>query len=97
VFAGDFDNNIDIVCAPIHITGFFTRKHGGGFAAGKELIIGDAHLMGEAAKDGVVTQEISEIFMVGNVTDGNDIDIVSIVENTKYRPTQTAKSHETNA
>ena len=97
VTAGGVEDDVDVELAPRRVRGCSGSRERDGLLPIVEMSVGVLDGDGEAPVDRVVFEQIGEGSRVGDVVDGDDIEIVSIMQQPKHVPADSPEAHQTDS
>ncbi len=93
---GGFDDDIRADRSPIDFGGILGLENLEALAFDGDGVIGMRHLVGQIAEDGVVLQKMRESFRVGDVVDGDELDVLVVKRGAHNVATDAAEAVDAN-
>ena len=94
--AGGFDDDIRSDGGPIDFGGILGLENLEALAFDGDGVIGMGDLVGQIAEDGVVFQKVRESFRVGDVIDGDELDVLIVERSAHNVATDAAEAVDAN-
>src|SRR5437667_521428 len=94
--AGGFDDDMRAYGSPIDFVGILGLENLEALAFDGDGVIGMRHLVVQNAEDGVVLQKVRESLRVGDVVDGDELDVLIVERSTHNVATDAAEAVDAN-